>query len=399
MIVLLADDLTGAAEIAGVCLRYGLKTAFGINEVPDAVVKALGVDGCEGGFQLYDACVVATDSRSLPAVDAARLHRNLAVAVKELKPTLLFKKTDSVLRGHVMDELMVLSEVFITGKVLLQPANPAIGRCIRNGRYEVGGRPLSETSFADDPDYPALTDEVVGLLEGRRTLGGNLPIRIATKVVDKPGIHVPDCTTVELLKTGLMVGCPTCLLAGSAAFLGACLEVCLGLSVQQVAFRLDPMRERYLLVCGSRHAQSRTFVEAAKRKGAAVSEFPDDFLQETINSEALNNWADSLAEFWNRTGQMIVSLSDTPVVFPNSASVLTRRLATVLGRLLGQCRVDELVVVGGATAWAILSYQRWHLITPVEELAPGVVRLHIDGTSLNLTLKPGSYLWPDDLDT
>jgi len=26
MIVLLADDLTGAAEVAGVCLRYGLKT-------------------------------------------------------------------------------------------------------------------------------------------------------------------------------------------------------------------------------------------------------------------------------------------------------------------------------------------------------------------------------------
>lgn len=399
MIVLLADDLTGAAEVAGVCLRYGLKTAFGINEVPDVVVKAQAASGYEGGINAYDACVVATDSRSLPAVDAARLHRNLAVAVRELKPTLLFKKTDSVLRGHVLDELMVLTEVFITGKVLLQPANPAIGRCIQNGRYEVGGKPLNETSFADDPDFPALTDKVVQLLEGRRQLGANLPIRIGSLAVDKPGVHVPDCATVEELKTGLMPGCPDGLLAGSAAFLSACLEVCLRLHVQQVAFKQDPMKGRYLLVCGSRHAQSQTFVEEAKRRGTAVSEFPDDFLRETINTDALNDWADSLADFWNRTGQMILSLSTKAVTFPNSAGVLTRRLAAVLGRLLEQCRVDELVVVGGATAWAILSYQRWHLITPVEELAPGVVRLHIDGTPLYLTLKPGSYLWPEDLES
>ena len=399
MIVLLADDLTGAAEVAGVCLRFGLKTAFGINEVPDVVTNTLPSSVCEGGVSTYDACVVATDSRSLDADEAARLHRNLAVAVKELKPSFVFKKTDSVLRGHVIDELMVLTEVFITGKVLLQPANPSLGRCIKSGRYEINGRPLHETSFAEDPDYPASTDSIAQLLEERRQLTTNLPVRIGAVTVEKPGIHVPDCTTVEALKTGLVPGCPGCLLAGSAAFLSACLEVCLGMHVQQVVFKQDPMKGRYLLVCGSRHTQSRAFVEAAKRKGAAVVDFPDDFLQEAINTEALADWADSLVEFWNRTGQMIITLSEKPVTFSNSGGVLTRRVAAVLGRLLEQCRVDELILVGGATAWAILSYQHWHLMTPVEELAPGVVRLHIDNSPLYLTLKPGSYLWPDDLDT
>ncbi len=398
MIVLLADDLTGAAEVAGVCLRYGLKTAFGINEVPEVVVNAQMAAGYEGGNNIYDACVVATDSRSMAAVDAARLHRNLAVALKELKPTLVFKKTDSVLRGHVLDELMVLSEVFIMGKIVLQPANPSVGRCIRNGLYEINGRPLHETSFADDPDYPSTTNDVVRLLDERRHLEAILPIRIGSMKVDKPGVHVPDCTTIEALKTGLEAGCPGCLLAGSAAFLSACLEVCMGLHVQQLVFKQDPMKSSYLLVCGSRHAQSRAFVEDSKRKGIAVAEFPDDFIQETINTEALNDWADSLADFWNRTGQMVLSLSEKPVTFSNSGGVLARRLATVLGRLLDQCRVDELILIGGSTAWAILSYQRWHLITPVEELAPGVVRLHIDGTPIYVTLKPGSYLWPDDLE-
>lgn len=99
MIVLLADDLTGAAEVAGVCLRFGLKTAFGINEVPDVVTKSLSTAGREGGMSAYDACVVATDSRSLDADEAARLHRNLAVAVKELKPSFVFKKQTRYLGG------------------------------------------------------------------------------------------------------------------------------------------------------------------------------------------------------------------------------------------------------------------------------------------------------------
>lgn len=34
MITVIADDLTGAAEIAGVCIRYGLDVAFGIDSIP-----------------------------------------------------------------------------------------------------------------------------------------------------------------------------------------------------------------------------------------------------------------------------------------------------------------------------------------------------------------------------
>ena len=57
MIYIIADDLTGAAEIAGICVRYGLRTSFSLDEV-----KSLDT---------YDAQVIATETRQ-HSLSAAR---------------------------------------------------------------------------------------------------------------------------------------------------------------------------------------------------------------------------------------------------------------------------------------------------------------------------------------
>ena len=79
MIYVIADDLTGAAEIAGICARYGLLTSFSLGEVRT-------VDA-------YDAHVIATETRQQSLSDARKEIRKLCEAL----PTdaLLFKKTDS----------------------------------------------------------------------------------------------------------------------------------------------------------------------------------------------------------------------------------------------------------------------------------------------------------------
>ena len=82
--VVIADDITGAAEIAGVCLRYGLKVSFGIDTIPNEVA---------------DVCVVATDSRSLSESEAYAVHSKLAADIYKQNPAFVFKKCDSVLRG------------------------------------------------------------------------------------------------------------------------------------------------------------------------------------------------------------------------------------------------------------------------------------------------------------
>jgi len=152
MITVIADDITGAAEIAGICLRYGLKVTFGIDTVPN-------VDA--------DVCVVTTDSRSGTELEAYRTHYQLAKTIFKKPESIVFKKCDSVLRGYVLTELSALLDVKKFKKIVLQPSNPASGRCIRDGIYYVGNEEIEETDFANDPDFPATFSEVQKLLLSR----------------------------------------------------------------------------------------------------------------------------------------------------------------------------------------------------------------------------------------
>jgi uncharacterized protein YgbK (DUF1537 family) len=62
------------------------------------------------------------------------------------------------------------------------------------------------------------------------------------------------------------------------------------------------------------------------------------------------------------------------------------------------CPVDEIIVEGGSTASTIVRSLGWLRWEPVTELIPGVVRLrYCGGPSRYLTVKPGSYGWPQGM--
>ena len=76
MILVLADDITGAAEIAGVALSYGRRTFLSMGHIPQDTNNA-------------DVIVIATDIRSGDKENAAfvikRLCRDLKTTVSENK--------------------------------------------------------------------------------------------------------------------------------------------------------------------------------------------------------------------------------------------------------------------------------------------------------------------------
>ena len=67
-------------------------------------------------------------------------------------------------------------------------------------------------------------------------------------------------------------------------------------------------------------------------------------------------------------------------------------MARMAVRLIAQYRPDELIIEGGATAWATLQALAWTDFTITDEIAPGVVRMHAAQGSY-VTIKPGSYPW------
>ncbi|HUP10623.1 MAG TPA: four-carbon acid sugar kinase family protein, partial [Niastella sp.] len=137
MIAVIADDFTGAAELAGIGLRYHLKVELGaqVNKETKA-----------------DLFVVATDTRSLSEAEAVQEMEKHTRELMALQPEMIFKKTDSVLRGHVLAEMRAQLSLSGFEKAVLVSANPALGRTISDGQYYLQGKPVHESSFSHDPD-------------------------------------------------------------------------------------------------------------------------------------------------------------------------------------------------------------------------------------------------------
>ncbi|MDE6694137.1 MAG: four-carbon acid sugar kinase family protein, partial [Muribaculaceae bacterium] len=146
MVCVIADDITGAAEMGGIARRLGLSVCLSL----DGHIR----EDC-------DVAVIATDTRSMTEEEAVYETRRVTSDLKEERRIkAFFKKTDSALRGHVVAELSVMMEILDREGALYLPANPTKKRVISDGRYLIDGVPIDETAVSFDPDFPAFSSRV-----------------------------------------------------------------------------------------------------------------------------------------------------------------------------------------------------------------------------------------------
>ena len=86
-ILVIADDLTGAADCGVACAGHGLHTVVVLGDVGDGVET--------------DVLSVDADTRHEQAEKAARETARLVHVYMHNEETLLYKKLDSTLRGNV----------------------------------------------------------------------------------------------------------------------------------------------------------------------------------------------------------------------------------------------------------------------------------------------------------
>src|SRR5215469_12595588 len=143
MIGAIADDLTGAAEIGGIGLRLGLQA--------EIIMDSASLADSGADLLCWD-----TDSRSCRPEEAARRTAEAATRLTAAGCSRIYKKVDSVLRGNVIPELEAILRELHLRRAMLAPANPSLGRIIRDGHYFVRGKPIHETEFGHDPHHPRL---------------------------------------------------------------------------------------------------------------------------------------------------------------------------------------------------------------------------------------------------
>ena len=149
MIGVIADDLTGAAELGGVGLRHGLRAEVVVKGQPSRQANLICVD---------------TDSRSCGPREAGRRAALAARMLRTGGARWIYLKVDSVLRGQVVAALEAVMPQLGLKQALLVPANPALGRTISGGQYFIYGRPIHQTEFAREPEQPRLSARVLDLL-------------------------------------------------------------------------------------------------------------------------------------------------------------------------------------------------------------------------------------------
>jgi uncharacterized protein YgbK (DUF1537 family) len=134
-ILIIADDLTGAADCGAACAANGLETVVVLDEVFN-----------ESAGGIPDAQVIAFDANTR-VMTAEAAAAETARIVREYPARILYKKIDSTLRGNVAGEIAAALEAYRgmghpQAIAVVAPAFPAMGRTTKDGRVFVRGEAI-----------------------------------------------------------------------------------------------------------------------------------------------------------------------------------------------------------------------------------------------------------------
>lgn len=362
--IVIADDITGAAEIAGIAFTQGQQVRL----VCDAV--------CGGDIAADMTTVIATDTRSMSEAEAANETRRILVSLslEGNEERSLFKKTDSALRGHVVAELKALMEATGYQRAVYLPANPSKGRIIRKGVYyireakdkqsPIADVPIHETAFSYDPEFPARTAFVKE----------RFPDAEANHIIMPDAESEEDiCRVITQYDDGKTV------FAGAADLFAALMKVKHNTNSTHASSTTPVSPYATLILCGSTQSKALDIGIPVSPMPLAIYDGSNDLSLWNTDAYAHNHSLMLTMPFTHRTGK-------------EAAVHLRTVMAEKAKRLIAEHCPEHLVIEGGATAWATLQTLGWRQFEIVGQIAPGVVQMRADNGTV-ITLKPGSYPW------
>ena len=156
-----ADDLTGAADLASMLSSGGVRTALCLDAERVAAV----------GGGMYDAVVVALKTRSIEPDDACARTLEALEALRGRGARQIYFKYcstfDSSTRGNIGPVTSALLRALQAPFAVAVPALPVNGRTQYLGYLFVGDRLLSETHMRDHPIHPMTDANLVRHLQAQ----------------------------------------------------------------------------------------------------------------------------------------------------------------------------------------------------------------------------------------
>jgi uncharacterized protein YgbK (DUF1537 family) len=367
----IADDFTGATDLANTLVRQGMRTVQLI-DVPDAATTLPDAD----------AIVVALKSRTIPAADAVRqsltaldwLRRADARQIL-FKYCSTFDSTDAGNIGPVADALLdALAGAPGDDFTVFCPAFPENGRTIYKGYLFVGDVLLSESGMRDHPLTPMRdpslvrvlqrqTKHKVGLVPYATVAKGADAIRAAFAALRRDGFRHAIVDAVgdgDLLALGTALADLKLITGGSGIALGLPENFRRAglLAPSDAADTLPVVRGAEAVIAGSCSTATLAQV-AAMRARRPVFDIDPLALAEGIDTVG------AALDFASRelvSGPILISASAPPEEVRRAQEKLGRERAGTLvetalaaiARGLVERGVRRLVVAGGETAGAVV---------------------------------------------
>jgi uncharacterized protein YgbK (DUF1537 family) len=402
----IADDITGATDLALTLKRSGMRT-----------IQVMGVPADPAPLEEFDAVVVALKSRTnAPAEAIAWSLESLDVLQKAGARQIFFKYCstfDSTDQGNIGPVAEALIEKLGGEAAFVCPAFPTNKRTIYKGHLFVGDQLLSDSPMKDHPLTPMRDANLVTVM-GRQT---KLPVglvpfdvvangadainaAVAGAVKDGKRFLVIDAITDDhLLAIGKAAAGHKLITGGSGVGLGLADNfVAAGLMQKSDADApMHPNKGHRAILSGSCSAATRGQIAAAKAAGlpnrqinplalAAGTEKPADFI-----AFARENAGDKPV--------LIYSSADPDVVAGVQAELGREKAGALVEEAMGEIArglvadgVTQLIVAGGETSGAVTAALDVTAIEIGPEIDPGVPwTKSLDDRGLVLALKSGNF--------
>jgi len=400
----IADDFTGATDVAGMLVQAGMSALLAIGVPPaDAVLDT-------------DAIVVALKSRTVPAADAVReslaaLERLRAAGCRRF----YFKVCstfDSTPRGNIGPVAEALMAALGTDFAIACPAFPENGRSVYRGHLFVGDLLLSDSGMRNHPLTPMTDANLVRWLQAQTTLRVGLlrhdavaagtdavAARIAGLRADGVRIAVADAIDNADLRTlGAACADLPLVVAGSGLALGLPVPYAARGWVRPdaQAATLPAVGGHAAVLSGSCSTATNAQVQHWLQAGQPAFRIDALRLAEgaPLAAQALA-WADShLAQ-----GPVLVyataAADDVKAVqqqlgAERAGSLIEACLAEIATGLLDR-GVRRLVVAGGETSGAVVQALQVQRLRVGATIDPGVPWTQAEGRPLLLALKSGNF--------
>ncbi len=412
----IADDFTGATDLANNLVRAGMRTVqtIGVPESADAVFA--------------DAIVVALKSRTVPATDAVaqslKAYQWLkAQGVSQIyfKYCSTFDSTPAGNIGPVTDALLDAIHGEGKGFTIVCPAFPENQRTIFNGHLFVGEQLLSDSGMRDHPLTPmtdanlvrvmqAQTKRRVGLVNYATVSKGADAIKAAFQNLQDQGygVAVVDAiSNTDLMAMGAALAGMPLVTAGSGVAIGLPQNwrATGQLAPSDHADQLPPPSGYQAVISGSCSVATNQQVAVWRDAGLpALAIDPLGLANGTTTADAAADWARQHLP----KGPVLVYATAAPEAVREiqaqlgvaAAGALVESALSRIAVSLIESGVRQLVVAGGETSGAVVQALAVARMAIGPQIDPGVPWTCVNAAAagdqiVHVALKSGNFGTPD----